>query len=305
LDRELSDYELATVLGDNGEVASFALESDAGAAVLKLSYSARGEASLRRGAASLLGLASADADDSAAPQIPRLLAGCFEPGRSWTVETRCGGINARTVIGRTRRAADLREPIAHAINALHDRTQARVSLSTKQIDELIRGVRFAGALSPSGEGDARHEAAVARLEAELRSALVASPVTTARVHGDLWVGNIMWDPARGAVAGIIDWEASHRGPPSVEMMHLILTTRAADDALEIGATTRRLLTDPDWSDGEVDLVRSAPGGRELSLRVALLLAWTRHVHANIRKSSRYARSPVWVGRNVHEVLAAI
>jgi hypothetical protein len=305
LDGELDQYELGTALGDNGEVASFGLESNDGSAVLKLSYSARGDASLQRGAAALLALATPDSPAEGAPPIPRLIAGCFEPGRTWTVETRCAGVNARALVGTTRRAADMRDSIARAISPLHRRTQEQISLSNGQVDALLRGVEFARSLPPSRHDAARYRANAEHLEQELRAAVSEVRLTTARIHGDLWVGNVMWDIEQGDVAGIIDWEASHRGVPSVEMMHLVVTTRAADDERELGAATRDLLVHEDWRPDEVDLVHGVPGGNELTLRTSLLLAWARHVHANIRKSGRYARNPMWVAHNVHQVLEAV
>jgi len=145
----------------------------------------------------------------------------------------------------------------------------------------------------------------AACERELRAELTSQPLTTALVHGDLWLGNVLWDSAIGGVGGVIDWDASHRGIPALDIVSLVCTTRAIVEQVELGSVARELLRTETWRPVEADLISSSPGAGELSPRVLVLLWWCQHVAANLRKSQSYERNSVWLAHNVHRVLDAV
>ena len=131
------------------------------------------------------------------------------------------------------------------------------------------------------------------------------PLTTALVHGDLWLGNVLWDTDAPGVSGVIDWDASHRGIPAVEMMSLVCTTRALVHRIELGAVVRELLASENWTAAELQLISSSPGGEDLEPRTLLLLWWCQHVHSNLQKSVAFERNSVWVAHNIHRVLEVL
>jgi hypothetical protein len=115
----------------------------------------------------------------------------------------------------------------------------------------------------------------------------------------------LWDSAVAGVGGIIDWDASHRGIPALEIVSLLCTTRAIVEQVELGAVVREILTTERWLPVETELLSSVPGADELSARVLVLLWWCQHVAANLRKSESYERNSVWLAHNVHRVLDVI
>ncbi len=73
---------------------------------------------------------------------------------------------------------------------------------------------------------------------ELRSELTGCTATAARVHGNLWLGNVLCSPEDGRVTGIVNWERSRTDLPVVDVMHLVCTTRALVEHRELGAVVR-------------------------------------------------------------------
>jgi aminoglycoside 2''-phosphotransferase len=71
-----------------------------------------------------------------------------------------------------------------------------------------------------------------KLEANLR-ALRGNPANnvepTAIIHGDLWAGNILWDKARRALTGIIDWSSVGRGIAAFDFISLADFTMNRND----------------------------------------------------------------------------
>jgi hypothetical protein len=296
----LAEYTLGKVLGENREIIALELESPDRAAVLKVSYTAHGDASLRRAAAALLAVHAADPPNGTLHALPRLIAGSFDPGRTWTVETRCRGVNAEA--RPTSRNPELVKAVAATMAPVYERTHLCAEDTVEQVDALARRLDAIAGLPASPLRSSSRSRRLGDLRHQLIRDLARRPLTTALVHGDLWLGNTLFDPWDGRVTGIVDWEASHRGLPAVEMVHLVTTTRARASGIELGTATRGFLAHEDWREDELVVVRNVPGGTELPLRTLLLLAWVCHIHANVRKSPRYARNPVWVARNVHQVL---
>jgi hypothetical protein len=186
-------------------------------------------------------------------------------------------------------------------------TSARVaSMSDSTIEPIVlEPLRLMGETTRPRIRESGDSQRYAELVRELRAALTAAPITTALVHGDLWLGNVLWDSMVGGVGGVIDWDASHRGIPVVEVVSLLCTTRAIVEQLELGAVVRDLLTTEKWQPVEQELLSSVPGASELSTRVVVLLWWCQHVAANLRKSQSYERNSVWLAHNLYRVLDAV
>jgi aminoglycoside phosphotransferase (APT) family kinase protein len=129
------------------------------------------------------------------------------------------------------------------------------------------------------------------------------------VHGDFGPSNILLTPDGAGVAGIVDWElAASPDLPSVDLVTLLLTTRAQAQQRELGDVVRILLTDARWTDFECRLLHRAQAGLADStqeVRATVLLCWLRHAAANLTKSVRYAHHRIWIHNNVDVVLATL
>ncbi len=298
-------YRIDSVLGDNGDVQVLALrdERDGARAVLRVARTPVGDEVVRR-VADALTLVEASGAFADGGLVPRLLARSDAEAGLWTLETMAAGTGA-DALARVRRNADgILVATAQKMRALYERTSTRPAPAAElvaEVDEPLEAIRLLRSSPLRAHGDmARLRALCEELSAEVADRSAAS----AFVHGDLWLGNVLCDPA-GAVCSIIDWDCARRGLPSVELMHLVCTTRSLVLGEELGAVVRRALARPDWRDEELELVHAVPGGRDLEARTLLLLAWLRHVDAKVRKSSRVRANGTWVAHNVQQVIDAL
>ncbi len=167
------------------------------------------------------------------------------------------------------------------------------------VDEPLCKTKAAAATQLRALADAR---SLERARAELREQLAGRTLTMAFVHGNLWLGNVLWTPESVEVSGIIDWIRTTPGIPVVDVVHLACSTRALAERREIGSVVCELLDGDEWPAREAQLLRSVPGATEISSRAAVLLAWMQHVaitgHGSLENN-------VWVTHNVHQVLERV
>jgi O-antigen/teichoic acid export membrane protein/aminoglycoside phosphotransferase (APT) family kinase protein len=219
--------------------------------------------------------------------LPEVLASGEFAGRRFLVETAVEGVSADRLLEQDADLEMVAAAITAAIEPLHEATREVTVVDEHLLREWIdvplsrlRPVvasrsRLAGA-----------EGALERLGRELRKAFAGRRVATSWIHGDLCPGNVLMSPDGAKVRGIVDWERGTRGPPELDFLHLLITTRMSVERREMGAVIAELLEN---QDGE-------------HLEHMALLAWLHHVSGNLAKCARYARSRVWVRRNVDPVL---
>jgi aminoglycoside phosphotransferase (APT) family kinase protein len=201
------------------------------------------------------------------------------------------------------------EMAAETIQVLH-RTTATTVLGDdglarrwvdEPLDELLRHGGRRRSLAPGLE----------RVRAELHDALGGRALTAAWIHGDYWLGNLLFSDERSAPAGIVDWDrAAPLELPLHDLLHLLLYTRRLVSGEELGQIIRRQLCGGAWSAQERRLLDRYGAWRHdgsLSDRHALLLYWLRHVALHARQEPQPAgyRYRIWERRNVHPVLAAL
>jgi aminoglycoside phosphotransferase (APT) family kinase protein len=156
--------------------------------------------------------------------------------------------------------------------------------------------------------------AAERLRDELHAALADWTGKAAAIHGDYWLGNLLF--AEGGApdqtpAGIVDWDAwAPLELPLHDLVHLLLHTRGLRTRRELGDLVVRQLREPEWTSQERQVLDrwdlgSALGS--LAERHALLLYWLRQTAMHARQQPRQIgyRYRVWERRNVLSVLAAL
>jgi aminoglycoside phosphotransferase (APT) family kinase protein len=156
--------------------------------------------------------------------------------------------------------------------------------------------------------------ALERLGAELREALAGGSFRACWVHGDYWLGNLLFSN-RGSASvtaeGIVDWDAA--GPLELalhDLLHLLLYTRRITSGRELGQIVRDQMLDGKWSAEERAVLDRHPAWRGdgyLSERHALMLYWLRHaaMHARQQPSPAGHRYRWWERRNVLPMLNAL
>jgi Phosphotransferase enzyme family len=278
-------------------------------AVIKLAMTPGARRGLARETIALAALRGDDRLGGWRELLPRQLARGSVGGHSYRVDSILAGQPAEYVTVSTARRRML-HMAAEAADVLHRATAATVGSNVGDlwVDVHLRELARHGPLRRS---------LVSRLELlreELHDALSAQAFPACRIHGDYWLGNVIWrgvGSARTAPVGIIDWEAS--APlelPCHDMLHLLLYTRRQVTGRELGLVIRDQLRGAEWAEDErVFLDRFGVWDRcgSLSQRHCLLLYWLRHVSAHTRQQSPPVgyRYRVWEQRNIVPVLASL
>lgn len=239
--------------------------------------------------------------------LPSPLASGRHGGRAYAVERAIVGRPASRALRRSTRLPHVLDLAAAAITTLHRSTAvSRVvdaGLLERWVEAPLRSLEELGPVLGRG----RPGPAVHRLAEPLRESLAGRPCVTAWTHGDYWGDNILLDHREERVAGIVDWGAARiDGPPVIDLMHLLLTTRAAVERVSLGDVVtaalrggvrdpgeRRLLSRADWS---------WPAGAPDESAV-VLLTWLGHVTSVMAKRPHYRTDRRWLERNVGTVLA--
>jgi hypothetical protein len=262
----------------------------------------RDAASLRRNHDVLSALRADPRLSGLAALLPEPIARGEHGGRAFAVERAVPGVPARTRMHRDHARSRILDGSATAIDVLHGATGRPAVVDENLLERWVGGpVETLRTVRPSRGPDA-----LSRLTGELRSALVGQPCSVSWCHGDYWVGNILLDGGE-CIAGIVDWDAARPdGLPLVDLVHLILTTRAVAERIHLGTAVNQVLDGRPWSTLEDGLLTRAgstlpatPGHR----RAAVLLAWLGHVGTVLTKRPAYGCERKWPAQNVDAVLS--
>jgi aminoglycoside phosphotransferase (APT) family kinase protein len=206
------------------------------------------------------------------------------------------------------------EPLARAVDAigvLHSST-ARVIQADREVLERwvdVHKRELAKHRAPRDTVTRRLE----RLRDELCEALSGRRFSASWIHGDYWLGNVLFSGhgAATALRGIVDWEtAAALELPLHDLLHLVLSTRRLRSGRELGHVICDQLQRPEWSAQERLLLERHGGWgqeRELSQRHSLVLYWLRHAAMHMRQQTRPMqwRCRWWQHRNLLPVLGLL
>jgi hypothetical protein len=275
-------------------------------AVVKLAAASEAKRALARETATLATLHADRRLDGWRALLPRPLAQGSARGHSYRIDS---ALDGRAV---TRPSAALAPALllcaATSIGVLHEQTATAVGGGTDVVERWVDAPLRE--LLRHADGGRRLERRVDLLRDELHDALGSGTFPAAWIHGDCWLGNMLFT-GTSAPTGIVDWEAA--APlelPLHDVLHLLLYARRLATGRELGQLLCDQLGRHQWSADE----RVFLGGQRawtargaLSERHALLLYWLRHaaVHARQYRSPAGYRYRLWERRNVLPVLAAL
>jgi len=232
--------------------------------------------------------------------VPQPLAGGDAGSRRYLAVTLLPGTEARRLL-RRRGEALLTRTAAEAIAGLARGSAESTVVGDEQLSQWVEepAAVLAGNVRV---GALRLLEAVRRLDDELRCALAGRRLATGWGHGDYWLGNVLVSADGKKTTGIVDWERAAPGDPAVlDLVHLLVTTRALVRRRELGSIVRELVTGCGWSAEEERLLASF-GDDDVATRHLVLLAWLRHVANNLSKRAGYAGHRIWLRNNVVAVL---
>jgi hypothetical protein len=203
---------------------------------------------------------------------------------------------------------ELLSAAAETISVLHEKTATTIrggpEVAERWVDaplrELVRHARGPRVLSNR----------LALLRDELHGALSAGPLPAAWIHGDYWLGNLLF-LGMHSPSGIVDWEtAAPLELPLHDVLHLLFYTRRLHTGRDLGQLVSEELRGQEWSREERAVLNrhwAWPTDDSLSRRHLLLLYWLRHVGGRARQSRLRVsyRYRLWERRNVLPVLEAL
>jgi O-antigen/teichoic acid export membrane protein len=259
------------------DLAVFAAGSPGEPLILKLARSAAGAGAIDADEAVLGLLAHDPALDPIRDLLPRVIASGGDGRDRWVVQTRLPGSNAESLTGEVR--ASVIGQAERVASELHESSRVAVSDVERHswFDRRLEVLRDAA-------GD-RVDRLVPRVEPSLQRA------TFGRIHGDLWLGNVLVDGSM-RISGLVDWEGSQTPAPQiVDRATLWLVELARSQAVDLGTAVAGIVASG-WPD-------SANGLEEGDA----LLAWLQHCASGLSKSGRYQHGTAWFDRNVERVLA--
>jgi hypothetical protein len=275
-------------------------------AVLKLTATAEGKRLLERETSVLSALHCDARLDGWRGLLPQPRAQGTLNGYSYRVDSALGGVPV--IIPTSVDRPVLLSAAADAIAVLHTKTATTVrggpDLSRRWVDVPM------GQLLRHANGSKWISYRLETLREELHGALADEELVATWIHGDFWLGNLLFSGGRAAT-GIVDWEAS--APlelPFHDVLHLLLYTRRLVTRCELGQLLYDHMHGGGWSSEEQAVLHrywSWLSGVPLSPRHLLLLYWLRHVasHARQQGSQVGYRYRLWERRNVASVLAAL
>jgi aminoglycoside phosphotransferase (APT) family kinase protein len=241
--------------------------------------------------------------------LPTALASGHLAHRPFVVQRMFPGISANRVIASGDEATRVLTAAAASIGELHRCTASPSTVDAAALERWVDSPAYVvRQLAATFAGRKAGDAATNRLAAELHQALEGRTVPVGWMHGDFAPGNILVSADGVSVLGIVDWElAGSAELPPIDVVALLLTTRAQQRRRELGYVVRECLNGRPWTEFEQELLDSACSqlpGTQIDSRTLVLLWWLRYVAGNLTKSTRYARSRLWAWWNVRVVLDA-
>lgn len=263
--------------------------------------------------------------------VPRVLQVVQQDGLTVAVEDVVPGVPAAALVSEgvlSRRQAT--EVVARGLDHLHRADPRGVRIAPGP----TLGRPAARALRAVLMADGRRAAAssLERLVAPTLARMERVHMAPAVTHGDPWLGNALLDrdrlaevrpgspwwrgqplPGRPAPMALVDWEAAATaGSPVQDLAVLLLTSRAAGAAEELGVHVAALLAERDLDGWERQLLVGQPVDLSawddptpglLGLRDIVLLGWLSHLATNVAKSGQYRPGTLWFARNADPVLS--
>lgn len=241
--------------------------------------------------------------------LPRAITWGDCEGRSYYLETALEGVGAGDLVRQQAEPAEMKQDAARLIGQLHMGTSKR-----RVVDEAIF-TQLAGDDLALLHQLAEHwpETAVLcqklkKLEDLLRDQIYGQELSFSWTHGDFWPGNLLMQPANGAINGIIDWDrASPDQIPLHDILHLLAYTRKMQRRTELGEEVLTYLLPSAFDVSERVLISEAmeqlrlPVGTKF-FQAATFLYWLHFVAANLSRYPTFQNDARWLKDNVFLVL---
>ncbi len=268
-------------------------------AIIKTGRSGKGETSIQRSTTALERASENGRLDPLRSTIPPVLGHGYLDGRVFVMERHLGGLPATRLLAKP---GVLETTIGEAADWAATLTRRTVDPGVSPVDWLNRRTAIIlDQLRAGGAADATIDAARAMAD---RLGQQLTPVPSAMIHGDFWLGNLLVDEADGHLVGVIDWDASDvAGPVDFDLVSLLVTTRVALEGRETGQVVLELIeADERWDERERQLLEAAHDLQWAAGVTAIIALWWHSAALNLEVSERYRPGSPWYVRNFEAVL---
>lgn len=261
---------------------------------IKISHDEVGNASLAREREAEIALHTDPRLATWCRLVPEPIADGRVDGLGYVVERAIPGQPAIAMIADASARAAIGAAAGGAILELHMLTARRIRVDDEALARWVDDpLRVVAAMRHGDVEDAGRAASIRSLRDRLRDSLQGRDVTTARIHGDYWPGNILLASDQVTPVGIIDWDRSAAAElPWHDVLHLVLFTR---QMLGLEGLTR-ILAQPNardlWTRSEEDLFsrsREALADDSPALEILVLTYWLRQTAATLTVDPRLGR----------------
>jgi O-antigen/teichoic acid export membrane protein/thymidylate kinase len=302
----LGDEESGHVRATEAGLTIAGMTSGSRELLLKIAWTAEAEVGLERERCAL----DAISRDRATPPewtalLPNAVCTGEVRGRPFVIQTRLPGRPGAAIV-RPDNAPALVAAAAHAIRVLHDASMHKISMDTGILEDWVdRPLALVGSLLGGGSRDQpAMQRALERIRLALHESLAGRSLSVCTIHGDLWLGNVLFAEDGRSVSGIIDWGLSAQDAlPVHDLLHLDLYTARVLGARDVGSIIcDRLRRHP--NPAEPMVVPALARAEEPDGRTAVTLYWLRQVSA-LGAFDEYAHNRLWVAANVARVLRCL
>ena len=241
--------------------------------------------------------------------VPRAVAWGDFQAHSYYLETALPGVGAADLVRGHAEPAAMLQDAARLIGQLHLGT-----LHRRMVDEALF-MRLAGddlallrQLSIGWPEAALLRQKLDQLDQLLRSQIAGHELPFSWTHGDFWPGNLLVQPASGAIGGVVDWDrASADQIPLHDLLHLLAYTRKLQRRSELGDEIVSYLLPAAFDKYARSLVKEAIKQLDLPtsgefFQAITLLYWLRFAATNLSRYPAFQRDSRWLKNNVFLVL---
>ena len=234
--------------------------------------------------------------------LPEIIDADMTTRRVWALEQRPSSTDGRYALKDPRSLSALFGDAVERLRDLYVQTSTTVTVDGRLFGRLVEGPLAAACTLPVEQHRLGSPAGLGRTHRDLADSLVGREMTTARTHGNLWLGALRWDQASASLRCITDWRQSLMQPPVVDVAHLLCTTRALRERRELGDVVRNVLDTGCWPAADEAILAATPGADELDARTVVLMMWLRHVCDQTNRGNRFGTRDVW---RTHDAQSAV
>jgi aminoglycoside phosphotransferase (APT) family kinase protein len=234
-----------------------------------------------------------------AARIPAIVHQGTTSGLFYSVETAVAGQDGAAILRKTGSAQEMILASAHFLSRLH-KASAATSPSSSWVAPFESCVAEVRQLAVRAGCAADYD----DLAADIRGRLAGQPLAPVYSHGNLWLGNVLFDSS-GNLAGVIDWDCAFDSMlPALDLIYLLVRAHGLARSASFGVALA------DWIEARSVPVLDgciARHCRELSVPIDLIATlsyccWIQQLHIHARFATAASADARWLRRNVADVL---